>query len=210
MPTTVAGAAKRRASGFSRGPRKDQAGTPPSCSCAEIVVLPSGMSWRTASRSAVITQKQPTNGRSFSAASWKRISAPRTSVLPTLMPRISRLTRAYRRTTSAPPRCLDAVRSPTSRYPQCHVRNGDGHETGRHRCENIAARCRRADDVHRRRPADDARHGRVLRPHSSSAPSSSACRRRLPSHSSRCGHGACRAGSSDGPCKSLRSAFSCR
>ena len=34
-----------------------------------------------------------------------------------------------------------------------HVRTGDGRETGRHHCEDIAARCRRADDLQVGRPS---------------------------------------------------------
>jgi len=51
------------------------------CSSMEIAVLPSGTIRSVASRSAVMTQKHPTKGRSTSAASWNRISARWTRVL---------------------------------------------------------------------------------------------------------------------------------
>src|SRR4051812_26064011 len=43
------------------------------------------------------------------------------------------------------------------RYARRHVRTGDGRETGRHDREDIAACCRCARDVDRRRPPDAAR-----------------------------------------------------
>jgi len=109
MPRPALAPAEHGARRASAGARKDQAGIPASLQLSGDCGAPVGTSWRTASRSAVITQKQPTNGRKFLRGFLEAISAPRTSVLPTLMP------------PNLPPDESIRVAPEKSRVPRVHV-----------------------------------------------------------------------------------------